>query len=77
MIKHPVFLQKAASNGFTADKWINSIIKLLNGKGGGKKECAQASGKNYTQIDELIKLAHDFASQHLQSDSPGNQNSTP
>lgn len=59
------------SSGFTADKWINSVIGALDGKGGGKKECAQASGKNYTQIDQLVKLAHDFASQHLQSNSTG------
>ncbi len=37
----------------------------MEGKGGGKREYAQASGNNYTKLDDLIGAAGNFASEKL------------
>lgn len=34
---------------------------VIGGKGGGKAECAQASGNNYTKLEEAIDIARHFA----------------
>lgn len=37
----------------------------MNGKGGGKAECAQASGNNYTKLKEAVDEARRVAAEHL------------
>lgn len=36
-------------------------FQILDGKGGGKPESAQATGKNVSGIDEALKAAEEFA----------------
>lgn len=53
--------QEAVKQGFTASKWIKSVEPVIGGKGGGKAECAQASGNNYTKLKEASDIALQFA----------------
>ncbi|XP_034950592.1 alanine--tRNA ligase, cytoplasmic isoform X2 [Chelonus insularis] len=51
----------AVNKGLKANDWIGSIAKLMNGKGGGKPEAAQASGSNISCLQEALKTAKEFA----------------
>lgn len=51
--------------GLKANEWVQHISPIMNGKGGGKAESAQASGSNYDKIDEVLKLAVNFAKTKL------------
>lgn len=53
--------KSAVEKGLKANEWVQHISTALNGKGGGKPESAQASGSNYENIDEVLKLAMEFA----------------
>lgn len=55
----------AIEKGLKANEWIQHISLALGGKGGGKPESAQASGPNYEKVDEILKLADDFARSKL------------
>ncbi|XP_057327123.1 alanine--tRNA ligase, cytoplasmic [Microplitis mediator] len=55
----------AVQKGLTANEWIQAIVPLMGGKGGGKAEAAQASGPNFSCLKEAIKLAKEFASSKL------------
>ncbi|XP_041975973.1 alanine--tRNA ligase, cytoplasmic [Aricia agestis] len=52
--------------GLTASDWVQSVVHLMGGKGGGKSESAQASGNNPKCLEEAIKTARDFALSKLQ-----------
>lgn len=47
--------------GLKANEWVQQVSTVINGKGGGKAESAQASGSNYETADEVIELAKQFA----------------
>jgi alanyl-tRNA synthetase len=51
--------------GLKANEWIQQLSSLINGKGGGKPESAQASGTNYDKVDEVLELATKFAASKL------------
>ncbi|XP_013181141.1 PREDICTED: alanine--tRNA ligase, cytoplasmic [Papilio xuthus] len=51
--------------GLLASEWVQSIVSVMGGKGGGKAESAQASGNNPKSITEAIKIAKEFASSKL------------
>nr|XP_026487710.1 alanine--tRNA ligase, cytoplasmic [Vanessa tameamea] len=51
--------------GLLASEWIQSIVPIIGGKGGGKAESAQASGNNIRALDEAIKKAREFATSKL------------
>lgn len=53
--------KNAIDKGLKASEWVQSIIELMGGKGGGKPESAQASGNNPKCVDKAIKIAEDFA----------------
>lgn len=55
----------AIDRGLKANEWIQNISTAINGKGGGKPESAQASGTNYENAEEVLKLAKEFASLKL------------
>lgn len=55
----------AIDKGLKANEWVNTVAAKIGGKGGGKPDSAQASGKNSVPIDEILKLAKDFADQKL------------
>lgn len=47
--------------GLKANEWVQQISTIINGKGGGKADTAQASGPNYETADEVLELAKQFA----------------
>ncbi|XP_020369373.1 alanine--tRNA ligase, cytoplasmic isoform X1 [Rhincodon typus] len=53
--------QEVVSRGLKASDWVNHILDLLDGRGGGKDMSAQATGKNVTSLDKALKLATEFA----------------
>ncbi|KAM7354100.1 alanine--tRNA ligase, cytoplasmic isoform 2-T3 [Cochliomyia hominivorax] len=53
--------KSAIEKGFKANEWVQHISTVINGKGGGKPESAQASGSNYKSVDEVLKMAIEFA----------------
>lgn len=52
--------------GLTASDWVQSVVQIMGGKGGGKAESAQASGNNPKCLSEALKVARDFAVTKLQ-----------
>ncbi|XP_074103086.1 alanine--tRNA ligase, cytoplasmic [Cotesia typhae] len=57
--------KEAVQKGLTANEWIQAIVSLIGGKGGGKAEAAQASGSNYSCLKEAMKIAREYASSKL------------
>lgn len=53
--------KEVVDKGLKANEWINNIVQLMQGKGGGKLESAQATGSNITALDEAIELSKQFA----------------
>lgn len=53
--------QSSISAGLTANGWINEIVPLINGKGGGKEASAQATGTNTGALKEAMDIATKFA----------------
>lgn len=53
--------KNAIEKGLLASEWVQSIVTLINGKGGGKAESAQASGSNPSCLNEAMKIAREFA----------------
>lgn len=53
--------KNAVEKGLLASEWVQSIVTLINGKGGGKAESAQASGSNPSCLNEAMKIAREFA----------------
>ena len=51
--------------GFKADSWCQVIQPLINGKGGGRAETAQAIGTSVDQLDIAMKEATKFAMDKL------------
>ncbi|XP_072936477.1 alanine--tRNA ligase, cytoplasmic [Epargyreus clarus] len=51
--------------GLLASEWVQSVVQMMEGKGGGKAESAQASGNNPKCIYDAIKRARDFATSKL------------
>ncbi|XP_068620929.1 alanine--tRNA ligase, cytoplasmic [Battus philenor] len=51
--------------GLLASEWVQSVVGVMGGKGGGKAESAQASGANHECIQEAIKIAKNFAQSKL------------
>lgn len=57
--------KETLEKGLKANEWINNITTLINGKGGGKVDSAQATGSNYAALDEVVKLSREFATLKL------------
>lgn len=53
-----------SGKGLKANEWCTEVSKIINGKGGGKPENAQASGNNYNEVafKKAIKKAVEYAS---------------
>lgn len=54
------------SKGLKANEWIQAIVPMMQGKGGGKPESAQATGSNIACLNEIISKANEFANQKLE-----------
>lgn len=64
----------AISKGLKANEWIQEIVPLMEGKGGGKSESAQASGTNISCVTRLIYTAKNFANSKLELSENINEN---
>ncbi|KAH9424273.1 hypothetical protein DERP_004455 [Dermatophagoides pteronyssinus] len=53
--------KETVQKGLTANEWIQNITTLIEGKGGGKQESAQATGSKIGSLEEAIKLSDEFA----------------
>lgn len=55
-----------AKRGFVLINWLRKALEPINGKGGGGKGgLAQGQGNNAAGIEEAMKVARHFASEHL------------
>ncbi|KAH3768181.1 hypothetical protein DPMN_169393, partial [Dreissena polymorpha] len=53
--------KEAVTSEFGADKWVEKVSTLINGKGGGKELSAQATGSNTGALSEALNMALEFA----------------
>ncbi|KER21252.1 hypothetical protein T265_10380 [Opisthorchis viverrini] len=51
--------------GLKANEWVASVSSLIDGKGGGKESSAQAVGSRVDCLDEVVRLANQFAKAKL------------
>lgn len=51
--------------GLLASEWVQSVVDIMGGKGGGKAESAQASGNKPQNLKEAMKVAGEFAKSKL------------
>ena len=54
---------KAIANGLDAGTIVKKAAEIANGKGGGKKDMAQAGGSNNGKIDEIIQFVNNLVTQ--------------
>lgn len=57
------------SKGLKANEWVQQVSELMQGKGGGKAESAQASGSNVSCLEEALVITTQFANLKLGVDS--------
>lgn len=57
--------KEAIEKGLKANEWVQIVASKIGGKGGGKPDSAQASGNNSVSINEILKLAKNFAESKL------------
>jgi len=51
---------EGVQKGLKANEWVAAVAKIVDGKGGGKAESAQAQGKN-VNFEQAVKTAVEFA----------------
>uniref|UniRef100_A0A2C9JU01 Alanine--tRNA ligase n=1 Tax=Biomphalaria glabrata TaxID=6526 RepID=A0A2C9JU01_BIOGL len=54
-------LQETVSKGLNAKEWVDKVVPIINGKGGGKDLAAQATGTNIKGLQEALNVATEFA----------------
>lgn len=59
-------LQGLVSKGLQADQWVQKVIEVVGGKGGGTATTAQASGPNLDQLPQALSVARTYANSKLQ-----------
>jgi len=57
--------KKSVADGLKANEWCGSVSAMINGKGGGKPESAQASGSNTSSLKQAMDVAEKFAMDKL------------
>merc|ERR1719474_2645502 len=57
--------KQSVGAGLKANEWCGSVSALINGKGGGKPESAQASGTNTARLNQAMEIAEKFAMEKL------------
>ncbi|PVD20508.1 hypothetical protein C0Q70_18664 [Pomacea canaliculata] len=50
-----------ADNGLTAKEWVDKVVGLISGKGGGSNVSAQATGSNIAALSQAMDVATKFA----------------
>lgn len=58
------------AKGLKANEWCGAVQTIINGRGGGKPENAQASGTNVAGLAEAITVAVNFAKEKLGVEAP-------
>ncbi|KAF5399050.1 Alanyl tRNA synthetase cytoplasmic [Paragonimus heterotremus] len=61
------FGKSVAVKGLKANEWVASVSPVMNGKGGGKDSSAQATGTRIEALDDVVRLANQFARTKLQN----------
>lgn len=56
---------KEGSTKLIASDWAKHVAAAVGGKGGGKPDSAQGTGKEVAKIDDAIKAAEEFATEKL------------
>ncbi|KAK9510740.1 hypothetical protein O3M35_005466 [Rhynocoris fuscipes] len=51
--------------GLKANEWVNNVTSMMEGKGGGRDDSAQASGKNIAAMKKAINASIEFAKAKL------------
>ena len=54
------YVHKQKTSRLKANEWIQALLPLISGKGGGREDFAQASGTKIDNIDEILSAAHEF-----------------
>jgi len=57
--------KEVVAKGLKANEWCGSVQALINGKGGGKPESAQASGTNVSNLNKAMEVATQFVMDKL------------
>jgi len=57
--------KKSVAAGLKANDWCGSVSTLINGKGGGKPESAQASGTNTASLNQAMETVEKFVMEIL------------
>ena len=63
--KHTL-IQAVVTKGLRADDWVQAVIAVIGGKGGGTATNAQASGPNMEKLTEARAAATQYATDKLQ-----------
>eukprot|EP00798_Chlamydomonas_sp_ICE-L_P016393 gene16393-22595_t len=53
------------TNKIKAGEWVNAVLKIVNGKGGGKPTTAQGQGTAVDKVDEGVQVGIEFAALKL------------
>jgi hypothetical protein len=53
--------KSAIDKGLKSNEWCSSVLTLINGKGGGRPDNAQASGTNVAALKAAMETAEAFA----------------
>lgn len=56
-----LLFQETLPTGLNAKAWVDAVVPLIGGKGGGKDLSAQATGTHTQALHEALKLATEFA----------------
>jgi len=65
IVCHCAVAKNLNDKGLKANEWVTKVAASMNGKGGGKADSAQASGTNSRSVDDLVKVAEEFATLSL------------
>ena len=55
------FIKCFTEQGLKADAWINSVTKLVQGRGGGNATFARSQGKGRHRVRECLGAAEEYA----------------
>uniref|UniRef100_A0A0B7AUC6 DHHA1 domain-containing protein n=1 Tax=Arion vulgaris TaxID=1028688 RepID=A0A0B7AUC6_9EUPU len=56
-----IVIQETFPTGLNAKIWVDAVVPVIAGKGGGKDLSAQATGTNTKALNDALKLATEFA----------------
>lgn len=57
--------QVLESKGLKADEWVQEVVAVIGGKGGGSANTAKAVGPNTDRLAEVLTTAKNYATSKL------------